>query len=170
MGTRSFIAKEVGPDQYRTIYCQLDGYLEEVGVKLVQYFDTEEQLDRLLDMGDVYSLQAKFDPDPSLPHEFGNRQKGVTVFFGRDYGEDNCAATIMTMDELMENEPWCEFLYIFKPNEGWEFYEYGAYEEMGNLKAALDRYGIKYRPDDHGEDVAPVQSDFGEEEIFEQTM
>ena len=170
MGTPCYIAKEVGPDQYRTIFCQLDGYLEHNGALLAGIYDTEEMLDKILDLGDVYSLQAKLDPDPSMPHEFLNTQKGVTVFFGRDYGETGREATIMTMDELMENDPWCEFMYIYKPEEGWEFYQYGAYEELGSLKDALDRYGIKYRPDDQDEDTVQEQSDDGEEEVYEQTM
>ena len=170
MGTPCFIAKEVGPDQYRTILCQLDGYLEGVGVKLAGIYDTEEMVDKILDLGDVYSLRDKLDPDPTKPHEFLNTQKDVTVFFARDYGESCREAIDMTMDELMDNDAWCEFLYVFKPNKGWQFLQYDQYDDMRNLKDALDQYGIKYRPEDQGEDTVQEQSDNGEEEAYEQTM
>ena len=79
MGTHCYIAKEVGPHQYRAIFCQLDGYLEEVGAKLAQYYDTEEMVDKLLDLGDIYSLAPKLDPDPNKPHEFLNRQPALQL-------------------------------------------------------------------------------------------
>lgn len=170
MGTHCYIAKEVGPDQYRTIYCQLDGYLEEVGAKLAQYFDTEEQVDKLLNLGDVYSLHGKLEPDPAFSHERFNRQKDVCVFYGRDYGETGMEATIKTMDDFMENTDWCEFLYVFKPKEGWEHLQYGQYEDLRNLKNALDQYGIRYRPEERSQETEPEQSDNGEEETYEQKM
>lgn len=170
MGTHCYIAKQVGPDQYRTIYCQLDGYLEEVGAKLAGYFDTEEQVDRLLDMGDVYSLQQKLTPDPSMPHTPSNTQKDVSVFYGREYGESGMEATIKKMEDFEENDDWCEFLYIFKPKEGWEFLQYGQYDGLRNLKECLDQFGIQYRPEEQSEDTAPEHSDNGEEESYEQKM
>ena len=170
MGTHCYIAKEVGSHQYRAIFCQLDGYLEEVGATLAGYYDTEERVDKLLDLGDIYSLAPKLDPDPNRPHEFLNRQEGVTTAFGRDYGETEQDAIDTTIEELLENDPGCEFLYVFYPNEGWEYLQYGKYDSLRNLKDALDLYGIKYRPEDQSDQVAPEQSDNGEEETYEQKM
>ena len=121
MGTHCYIAKQVGPDQYRTIYCHLDGYLEEAGAHLAGHYDTEEQVDKLLDLGDIYYLQDKLDPDPSMAHYAPSRQKGVTFAYGRDMDDNRWPATIKSMEELEENNNWCEFLFIFKPQEGWEF-------------------------------------------------
>lgn len=170
MGTHCYIAKQVGPDQYRTIFCQLDGYLEEVGAKLAGHFDTEDAVDRLLDLGDVYSLQEKLNPDPTMPHEPMNTQKGVSVFYGREYGEAGMEATIKKMEDFEENDDWCEFLYIFKPQEGWSFLHYGQYDDLRNLKEALDQFGIQYRPKEQVEQEAPEQTDNGEEETYEQKM
>ena len=170
MGTSCFIAKEVGPDQYRTIFCQLDGYLEWVGAKLAGIYDTEEMVDKILGLGDIYSLRDKLDPDPTKPHEFLNTQKDVTVFFDRDYGESCREALIMSMDELMDNDAWCEFLYVFKQNEGWQYLQYGQYDELRNLKDALEQYGIQYRPEEPNQETEPEQSDNGEEETYEQKM
>lgn len=170
MGTHCYIAKEVGPDQYRTIFCQLDGYLEEVGAKLATHYDTEKQVDKLLNLGDVYSLRAKLNPDPSLPHEPKNTQKDVSVFYGRDYGESGMEATIKKMEDFEDNDDWCEFLYVFKPQEGWSFLQYGQYDELRNLKETLDQYDINYRPEVQSQETEPEQSDNGEEETYEQKM
>ena len=170
MGTHCYIAKQVGPDQYRTIFCQLDGYLEEVGAKLAGHFDTEDAVDRLLDLGDVYSLQEKLNPDPTMLHEPMNTQKGVSVFYGREYGEAGMEATIKKMEDFEENDDWCEFLYIFKPQEGWSFLHYGQYDDLRNLKEALDQYGIQYRPEGQNQETEPEQSENGEEETYEQKM
>ena len=70
----------------------------------------------------------------------------------------------------MENTDWCEFLDVFKPKVGWEYLQYGQYEELQNLKEDLDRYGIKYRPDELSQETEPEQSDDGEEETYEQKM
>lgn len=170
MGTHCYIAKQVGPDQYRTIYCHLDGYLEEAGAHLAGHYDTEEQVDKLLDLGDIYYLQDKLDPDPSMAHYAPSRQKGVTFAYGRDMDDNRWPATIKSMEELEENNNWCEFLYIFKPHEGWEFLQYGQNNGLRNLKECLDQFGIQYRPEEQSEDAAPEQADNGEEETYEQKM
>lgn len=171
MGTRSYIAKQVGPDQYRTIYCQIDGYLEEVGANLAGYYDSEEMVDKLLDLGDIYTLQPKLSPDPTMEHSERVSQKGVTLAYGRDMGVNDWPATIQTMDDLMDNTQGAEYLYIFNQDHRWQYFGYlEMYDDMKDLKEALDQYGIKYRPEDQGDQAAPEQSDNGEEEVYEQKM
>ena len=70
----------------------------------------------------------------------------------------------------MENDPGCEFLYVFYPDADWEYLQYGSYDELRNLKDALDLYGIKYRPEDQSQETVSEQSDQGEEETYEQKM
>lgn len=170
MGTRSYIAKQVGPDQYRTIFCQLGGYLEEVGATLAGYYDTEEMVDKLLDLGDIYTLQPKLTPDPSMEHNGSISQKGVTLAFGRDMGDINWPSTVQTMDELMDNTEGAEFLYIFDENKKWEYFGYlEMYDDLRDLKEVLDRNGIRYRPEEQSEDTAPEQSGNEEETEAETT-
>lgn len=171
MGTRCYIAKQVGPDQYRTIYCQIDGYLEEVGANLAGYYDSEAMVDKLLDLGDIYTLQPKLSPDPAMEHSEANSQKGVTLAYGRDMGVNDWPATIKSMDTLMDNDQGAEFLYIFDQNQKWQYFGYlEMYDEMRDLKETLVRNGIPYRPEDQGDQAAPEQSDNGEEETYEQKM
>ena len=75
MGTRSYIAKQIGDDQYLTIFCQLDGYPEETGATLVKYYDTPEKIDALLALGDLYYLREKLAPN-SGRHDFNAPQPG----------------------------------------------------------------------------------------------
>ena len=106
---------------YRSIYCHLDGYPEEVGKLLVKYYDTTEKLRELLALGDVYCLQKKLNPDPSALHCFGNYQKDVTVAFGRDREENGFEAKDRTLDEMLDSSEDPEFVYIFTAEQEWEF-------------------------------------------------
>ena len=121
MGTHCYIAEEKDNDMYRSIYCHLDGYPEEVGKLLVKYYDTTEKLRELLALGDVYCLQKKLNPDPSALHCFGNYQKDVTVAFGRDREENGFEAKDRTLDEMLDSSEDPEFVYIFTAEQEWEF-------------------------------------------------
>ena len=67
MGTRSYIARQIGDDQYLTIYCQLNGYPEDTGATLVKHYDTSEKVNALLALGDLYYLREKLSPAPGRP-------------------------------------------------------------------------------------------------------
>ena len=83
MGTRSYIARQIGDDQYLTIYCQLNGYPEDTGATLVKHYDTSEKVNALLALGDLYYLREKLSPDPGR-HDFIAPQPGVTLAYRRD--------------------------------------------------------------------------------------
>ena len=86
MSTRSYIAKQIGDNKYRTIYCHSDGYLTYNGAMLLDHYNSPEKLDELLRLGDLSCLGVNINPDPSRPHSFDHkkRQDGVTVAYGRD--------------------------------------------------------------------------------------
>lgn len=56
MSTEAYIAKQIGPDQYLSIFCKCNGYLEHLGAILAGHYDTEAKVDELLGIGDVYAL------------------------------------------------------------------------------------------------------------------
>ena len=91
MSTRSYICMEVGDDQYKTIYCHSDGYLSHNGALLLKYYSDREMVERLLERGDLSSLEKKIEPEPGHPHSFDwdKRQKDVCVFYGRDRVDKN---------------------------------------------------------------------------------
>lgn len=110
MGTRSYIAKQIGDDRYLTISCQLDGYPEEVGATLVKAYSTPEKVDALLALGDLYCLCEKLAPD-SGHHDFNAPQPGVTVAYQRDDGCSGCEAVVKTFEELSApNWPLVEYI------------------------------------------------------------
>ncbi len=142
MGTKAYIAKQLENGNYRTISCQLDGYPEWVGKILVENYDTPDKVDALLDVGDIYRLEKKLAPDPDSPHNSDEGwQKGVTVAFGRDWGESEVEAQEFTMDELMgDKDPneIIEFSYVYTEEHGWRFCPLLDYDpEFTDVKEAL---------------------------------
>lgn len=129
MGTRSYICRQIGPDTYRTVFCQLEGHLESQGATLVKHYNSPEQVDKLLDLGDLYLLYPKLEPDESVPHNHSYRQEYVTVAFQRDCNCSNMDAKIMTLDELAESGPMIEYTYIFTKDNEWKYFQGGYLEE-----------------------------------------
>lgn len=126
MGTRSYIAKQIGDNQFLTIYCQLNGYPEHNGKLLVDYYNTPEKVDELLALGDLYELRECTSPAPDMPHHSHDAQPGVTIAYQRDEGYTDCDAKMMTLEELYEpSEEWIEYAYIFSQQGKWLFFHSG---------------------------------------------
>lgn len=56
MGTRSYIGRINKDNSITAIYCHLDGYPEYVGEHLINYYITSQQVDQLLNNGDMSSI------------------------------------------------------------------------------------------------------------------
>lgn len=122
MGTQCYIAEEKENGKYLSIYCQLDGYPEVVGELLVNRYNSPENLNALLSLGDVYSLREKLEPDPSMPHDVENGyQRDVTIAFGRDCDRSGFEAKERTLDEMIDSDECIEFIYVFNLEQEWEF-------------------------------------------------
>lgn len=157
MSTRSFIAKQIGDDEYLTIYCHSDGYLSYNGAMLIDHYNTEEKVDELLKLGDLSCLCQKLNPDPTKPHSFdyGERQKDVTVAYGRDRGETNIEARTYSMAKLDDPQNWTEYVYIFNKDDGWKYFRSGQSEQglrdiEEDLKKEYAQYGVERIPDHYG--------------------
>ena len=153
LSTRSFIAKEIGDNQYRTIYCHSDGYLTYNGAMLVDHYNTHEAVDELLNLGDISSLGERTNPDPDRPHKFDYdmRQKGVTVAYGRDRGDKNTDARVMSLAELDDPNNWTAYVYIFTQDNEWKYFEAGQSGQglrsvSDDLSELYSAYGLK-RPE-----------------------
>ena len=142
MGTRSLIAKQIGPDAYRTIFCKIEGHLETQGEILLQYYNTPEQVDKLLDLGDLYTLCPKMEPDPGLPHSYENPQDGVTIAYKRDWNCRLVDADVKTLEELDESGGMIEFIYIFNQNNEWKYFQ-GGYSEEGLRDVRADLQALE---------------------------
>ena len=72
------------------IYNHSDGYLEYLGRMLLEYYNSEEKAKALVELGDVSVVKEKLAPAEGTVHSFDydKRQEGVSVFYGRDRGEE----------------------------------------------------------------------------------
>lgn len=104
MSTNSIIAKKIGRDKYRAIFCKHDGYLADNGWILSKYYTTPERVDKLLDLGDLYSLSKRLsESEKEAPEE------EVTTAYARDKGEKMCPAKEYSLEELYDLElPYLE--------------------------------------------------------------
>ena len=150
MSTRSFIAKQIGKDAYLTVYCHSDGYLTHNGALLLDCYNTPDQVDELLKLGDLSFLAESLHPNPDYPHSFdyGERQQGVTVAYGRDRGDKDVTARKMTMAQLDDPNNWTAYVYIFTRENKWKYFAAGHSGEglrdvAEDLEAAYSAYGIR---------------------------
>ena len=153
MSTRSFIAKQIGENQYRTVYCHSDGYLTYNGAILLDHYNTPEKVDELLALGDLSVLDTRLYPDPGHPHSFDydKRQDGVTVAYARDRGDRDTQAETMTLARLDSPNNWTAYVYIFTQENEWKYFRAGHSQEgLRDVKEDLDAEYAAYnmtRPD-----------------------
>lgn len=116
---------------------------------LLKYYNTPEQVDKLLDLGCLYMLCPKLKPDHLYPHNSDNRQEGVTVAYLRDWNpeemeveEGDLNAWISTLEELDESGGMIEFIYIFDQNNEWKYFQ-GGYSEEGLRDVRADLQALE---------------------------
>lgn len=114
MSTRSYIGKEVGPNQYKAMYCGHDGYLDHVGRILFECYNTPERVDRLIALNEINALGER------LPDESG--EGGVT-----DPYQDARHAEVLTketLEELAADMFTADYIYLFTKEEKWICFRY----------------------------------------------
>ena len=125
MGTRSNIGYINDEGKIRAAYCHYDGYLEHNGRILLDYYTDAAKVKELVELGDMSFLGSKVHPTPGSGHSFDNNENDVTVFYGRDRGENDVApVTYDTVSEWVNRkDSWEEYYYLFMPELGtWMVY------------------------------------------------
>lgn len=93
MSTNSMIVVQVGPENFKAIYCHWDGYVEDgVGEMLSRHYATQEKAEALVNMGDMSSLSNTLedslfyhrDSDEELTVRTG-KSVGRAIGIGREY-------------------------------------------------------------------------------------
>ncbi|OTP90517.1 hypothetical protein B6D12_05970 [Gilliamella apicola] len=107
MSMRSTIGVKVG-NEYRTVYCHLDGYPSGVGITLLNHYNSQELAEELVKEGDIVSLGKARSCQEEHSHK--NEIDGYTVYYGRDLGEKG--TKYITSEERPKLEE--DFLYIFE--------------------------------------------------------
>jgi hypothetical protein len=127
MATRSRIAIENSDKTVSSIYCHSDGYPEGVGQTLMLFYQDRTKVEELIALGDLSILGARTAPTPGVPHSFdGEREKGVTVAYHRDRGED-LRSPRLDADLAEFNESDVEqYGYVFTLDGEWYMVENGT--------------------------------------------
>jgi len=113
MATRGTIAVEHANGTVSQVYSHWDNYPSWNGKLLLDHYNSQELAEALVAVGDISSLAERIVPTGE--HSFNSPEKGVTVFYGRDRGEEGCETskhssfTAYKMSGQAE-----EFNYIFR--------------------------------------------------------
>lgn len=119
MSTNANISVKINETEALSIYNHWDGYPSWVGKLLLENYSDPVKARALVDLGDVSVLAPSLGTaeDIALGHSFNNPREGVSVFYGRDRGEDGVDACLCSIDEV-KNNPSQEYDYYFD-GENW---------------------------------------------------
>lgn len=112
--TSCLLAKKINAVEYRTIYVHNDGSPNPMLKLLTEHYSCELKVNELLDLGCASYITDKLYPDPSKPHNFNSPQAGISMFYGRDIGDTDTEAIIMTLSELKKTNN--DYVYIWDKN------------------------------------------------------
>lgn len=142
MGTRSYIGLQIEEDEYLTIFCHYNGYPDDNGAILAEHYDKQEKVESLIQLGDLYFLRSKLEPNPDLPHNHSTPQPNVTIAYNRDEGWSDCEAVHKTLDEL--NQSTCQHIQNV------------SVEDVGSFENLEDAYAAGYRLCRHCSPIAKL--------------
>lgn len=116
MGTRSAIGMDNGKGKIEWSYCHWDGYLSHNGRILLENYKTKEQVQALLEQGDMSSLGESVGEK----HDFGLRVDGSCTFYRRDRGEDVQNRKPCKRGEFIKEagKSWAEYAYLWDSGSG----------------------------------------------------
>ena len=129
MGTRSRIGVMHG-DKCKSVYCHWDGYLEHNGAILQEHYDSAKA-NHLVALGDLSSLRENIVVPDGVEHSFEKPSVGITVFYGRDRGEEGTDFKVAhTFAEFLEQCDNCdaEYYYIMEDGKWYCGSVYGEFE------------------------------------------
>lgn len=132
--------------RYSSVFCHYNGYPDDNGAILAEHYDKQEKVESLIQLGDLYFLRSKLEPNPDLPHNHSTPQPNVTIAYNRDEGWSDCEAVHKTLDELNDpGEIGIEFTYIFTFEGRWIYFPTGE-AELGfrDVKEDLDNDTVQY--------------------------
>ena len=126
MSTRSFILMEKKSGGFKGVYAHWDGYPSWNGKILVNHYQDESKLEKLISLGSISVLDEEIEPAAGVEHNFENHAEGVTVFYGRDRGETGTGIkpkNFKTLDAAVKYAEtcWCEYAYVRRKDGTWMF-------------------------------------------------
>lgn len=151
MSTNATIARHNADDTYTAIYLHWDGYPESAGKTLAHHYNNEDDIRKLMDLGDLSTLgERPEDPENLWDLESAavsaatartraalfKAHRLLTDMYCKSYrsrGEQGIdARTYKTEDELLENGE--EYVYLWDGNE-WKFnsYRHRRWEKLADV-------------------------------------
>jgi hypothetical protein len=129
MGTRSAIGYKTPQGKIRAKYSHYDGYPAGVGKTLLEHYQEARKIAQMVELGDQSFLAPEIFPTDKT-HSFNTPQEGVTVFYGRDRGEEGVEAQEFdTVQEFVEyyDGAGCEYFYFIQTGGEWIYHDrYGV--------------------------------------------
>lgn len=127
MATRSNIALLQNDNTCQMIYCHFDGYLDALGLTLIENYDTFDKVKKLINMGDASAIYPTIEQ---------------SKFYHRDYND----SFNDTKPQLFENIGHCwdkakqEYFYLFREDTGkWYVACYYTKNDLEELEIVLRR-------------------------------
>lgn len=141
MGTRSAIGVMHG-DKAKVVYCQWDGYIDHNGRILQEHYNSAKA-NHLVALGGMSSLKPNVEIPEGVEHSFDKPAEGITVFYGRDRGEEGNEFQVCWSDaEMYEKFDWCEYFYIMHDGV-WYVSEGDDWKVLADAIREIDEYGFK---------------------------
>ena len=121
MATRSRIAIELEGGSVESIYCHWDGYPSNNGVLLLENYTDRKKVEGLIALGDISSLDEEVEPTDGSQHSHASPEKGVTVAYHRDRGEEKRGPEYhRDLDHFVRSDVE-EYGYLFTKEGEWLF-------------------------------------------------
>ena len=138
MSTRSLIGIKNEDGSITNVYCHFDGYLDGVGITLVNHYDTEEKIYELLEHGDMSCL--------------GEYIKSCEFY--KDRGETDVDAKTIPADVPNIKDVyyksgqncWADYVYLFE--DGKWYYSRESVKVVDNQIVYDDKGETVYAPAD----------------------
>lgn len=137
MSTRSAIAVLMPDGLYTAIYCHSDGYPSNNGRILAEHYNTQEKVEALVKLGALSVLDKELTPPGGKHPSFDDRERGYTLAYHRDRGDDYWIARGKTADRAAKNIDHA-YLYTFANGE-WTVSS-GEYDHLP-ISQFCDRHG-----------------------------
>ena len=127
MATRSRIGLLIGDESVVSVYHHWDGYPQWLGVFLRKNYTTKEQIEELLDGGDISCIASDTN--------WNREEVDNYVQYYNDRGEDTEPRFDCTVEDYLDNGE--EYAYLFENNE-WVCYDlHGSTPKVVDIPLAV---------------------------------
>ena len=134
MATRSLIGRTKSDGTIESIYCHWDGYPENNGKLLREYWSKDTLIDQLMSLGNLRALSFEIGKKQNFDQP---TDRNWCLAYGRDRGERNNESKLhKDLDSFVDELKGCgaEYLYLWQ-NDTWLCWKYDG--------TAIDLYNMK---------------------------